>query len=102
MAAEQSVRAAAVTSLANAIVHNNASLRQQIDANTAVAVAMGGGVFLPDKTFNLTLNLGAMGGETAYAAQLQALISPNMALNIAVGSGSHTGTAVRGGVTIGW
>jgi autotransporter adhesin len=71
---------------------------------TAVAIAMGGNAFLPDKTFNLTGNLGLYRSQLAGAVQLGAMISGNAAFNAAVGTGfNHNGKlGGRAGFSFGW
>lgn len=89
-----------VSSLAALVAENE----RHADAGTAVATALSGGVFLPGNTFNLTANVGSYRGETALAAQVGILVSPNVALNagVATGLNSYGGTAVRGGFTVGF
>lgn len=80
------------------------SNRKRSDAGIATAVALSGGMFLPDKRINLTANVGAFRDEVAVAAQLGVLVSENVALNAGVATSLHSygGTAVRGGVTFGF
>jgi hypothetical protein len=78
--------------------------RKLAQAGTAVAVAMSGGTFLPDKKVNLTVNFGHFEGESAMSGQLGFLVSPNVALNAGVAT-SFTkggGTAFRVGGTFGF
>ncbi|HMT43075.1 MAG TPA: YadA-like family protein [Chakrabartia sp.] len=78
--------------------------RKLAQAGTAVAVAMSGGTFLPDKKVNLTVNFGHFEGESAVSGQLGFLVSPNFALNAGVATSftSGGGTAVRVGGTFGF
>jgi hypothetical protein len=78
--------------------------RKLAQAGTAVAVAMSGGTFLPDKKINLTVNFGHFEGESAMSGQLGFLVSPNFALNAGVATSftSGGGTAVRVGGTFGF
>lgn len=71
---------------------------------TAVAVAMSGGTFLPNKTMNLTFNMGHYDGKSALSAQINYLVSQNVALNAGVAKGLNKDgkVALRGGVTFGW
>lgn len=79
-------------------------LRKRSDAGTAVAVAMSGGMFLPDKQFNLTMNVGGYRSEGAIAAQLGYLVSENIAINAGVAKGfsKYGRVAYRGGVSVGF
>lgn len=79
-------------------------INREIDGSTAVAVALSGGTFLPNKRFNITANVGGYDGAWAGAIQANALISDNVALNAGVATGFNRGgqTAVRGGVSFGW
>ena len=79
-------------------------LDRRANAGTAVAVAMSGGTFLPNKKFNLTANIGGYRSEAAIAGQLGILVSENVAVNagIATGFNSRGGTAWRGGLSLGF
>ncbi len=86
-----------------ALGHRIDVLRKDMQGATAVAVAMGGGAFLPNKRLNLTANVAGYEGEGAFAAQLGYLVTPSVALNVGVAkSFSAGGTAGRAGVTFGW
>lgn len=89
-----------VDSLANSLQ----DLDKRANAGTAVAVAMSGGTFLPDKRFNLTANIGGYRGEAAIAGQLGVLVTENVAFNagVATGFSKRGGTAWRGGVSLGF
>lgn len=78
--------------------------RKRAEAGIAVATALSGGMFLPDKRFNVTANVGAYRGEVAGAVQIGALVSDNVAINagVATSFNSGGGTAVRGGFTFGF
>lgn len=78
--------------------------RKRAEAGIAVATALSGGMFLPDKRFNVTANVGAYRGEVAGAVQVGALVSDNVAINagVATSFNSGGGTAVRGGFTFGF
>ena len=71
---------------------------------TAVAIAMGGAMFLPDKRFNLTGNVGTYRGAWAGALNVGALVGDSFALNAGVGSGFNKKGKVgaRAGFTVGW
>lgn len=77
---------------------------KRLEGGIAVATALSGGAFLPDKKINITGNIGAYRGEVAGALQIGALISENVALNagVATGFSSGAGTAFRGGFTFGF
>jgi trimeric autotransporter adhesin len=77
---------------------------RRASGGTAVAIAMGGAMFLPDKTFNLTGNLGLYRSKLAGAVNLGALIGSSAAFNAGVGSGfNHNGkVGARAGFTFGW
>ena len=82
-------------------------LSQLQKSSTAVAVAMGGAVLLPDSSFSLTTNV-ATNVATYYdahagALQLNALVSKRVAFNagIATGFNKQGKTAGRVGITIG-
>jgi autotransporter adhesin len=73
-------------------------------AGTAVAIAMGGAMFLPDKTFNVTGNVGTYRRAWAGALNIGALVSDSLALNAGVGKGFNKSGKVgaRAGFTFGW
>jgi hypothetical protein len=79
-------------------------VQRRADAGTAVAVAMGGAVFLPDMHFNLTANVATYGGAHAGAVQVGAVVSRHVAFNAGVATGFNRGgqTAGRAGFTVGW
>ena len=79
-------------------------LDDKIAASTAAAVAMGGAVFLPGKSFNLTANVATYDGAHAGSLQLGALLTENVAFNAGIGSGFNKNgkTAGRVGVTFGF
>lgn len=79
-------------------------LDNKIASSTAVAVAMGGGVFLPGMKFNLTANVGTYDGAHAGSVQFGALVSKHVAVNAGVATGFNKGgkTAGRVGFTFGW
>jgi hypothetical protein len=79
-------------------------VQRHADAGTAVAVAMGGAVFLPDMHFNLTANVATYGGARAGAVQVGAVVSRHVAFNAGVATGFNRGgqTAGRAGFTVGW
>ncbi|MEO6227532.1 MAG: YadA-like family protein [Thermomonas sp.] len=89
-----------VSSLSS-LVSNN---RLHADRGIATAVALSGGMFLPNKKFNLTVNVGGYESQAAVAAQLGFLISENIAINAGVSTSlkSDGGTAYRGGITFGF
>lgn len=89
-----------VTALNGSI--NNAIRRA--DAGTAVAVAMGGGYFLPGKKVALNVNYGNYRGESAIAGNIGFLVSDNFALNAGVATGFNDfgGTAFRVGGSVGF
>lgn len=87
------------------------NLNQRVDkfddrlrSATAVAVAMSGGAFLPDKVLNVTFNLGHYDGKSAASGQIGYLVSPNVALNAGFATSFHKGgkSAFRTGVTFGF
>lgn len=75
-----------------------------VAGSTAVASALSGAAFLPDRAFNMTANVATYDGAYAGALQVGALIGPNAAINAGVASGFNKRgkTAVRAGVTYGW
>jgi hypothetical protein len=79
-------------------------LDDHMASSTAVAVALGGATFLPDKHFNLTANVATYDGAHAGAFQFGALLTPNVAVNAGVATGFNRRgkTAGRAGFTIGW
>jgi hypothetical protein len=79
-------------------------LDRKLAGSTAVAVAMSGNAFLPDKRFNLTGNLATYDGAYAAALQVGAMISPNAAINAGVAKNFNKRgkTAARVGFTVGW
>lgn len=73
-------------------------------SGTAVAIALSGGAFLPDKRVNITANVGTYRGAVAGAFQVGAMISPNAAVNAGVATGFNKNGKVgaRAGVTFGF
>ena len=73
-------------------------------SGTAVAIAMGGNAFLPDKKFNLTGNMGLYRGAWAGALNAGAMIGPNAAINAGVGAGFNKKgkLGARVGFTVGF
>ena len=73
-------------------------------SGAAVAIALGGNAFLPDKQFNVTGNLGTYRGAWAGALQIGAMISSNAAINAGIGAGFNKKGKVgaRAGFTWGW
>lgn len=76
----------------------------KIASSAAIAVAMGGAVFLPGMKYNLTANVGTYEGAHAGSIQFGALVSPHVAVNAGVATGFNKGgkTAGRVGFTLGW
>lgn len=77
---------------------------RKIEGSTAVAIAMSGNAFLPDKKVNITGNVGSYRGAWAGALQVAAIVSPNAALNagIAKNFNRRGGVGTRAGFTFGW
>ena len=77
---------------------------RRASAGTAVAIAMGGALFLPDKSFNLTGNIGVYRGSWAGALNIGALIGDSLAFNAGLGKGINRGGKIgaRAGFTVGW
>ena len=101
----------AVGTLNTSIAALNSSLSARIDtvgeaaeAGTAVAIAMGGGFFLPNKKINISVNYGNYEGQSAIAGSLGFLVSENFALNAGVATSfkSVGGTGFRVGGTFGF
>lgn len=86
----------------NALTSRVGALEDYTAASTAVA--MGGAVFLPDQKFSMTANTAVYDGAYAGSLQMNALVSPNVALNAGVATGFNKGgkTAGRVGITVGW
>jgi len=86
------------------IDHDLRRLDRKVDGSTAVAIAMSGNAFLPNKTFNLTGNVGTYEGAWAGALQSGAMVSPNVAVNggIAKNFNKEGGVGARAGFTFGW
>lgn len=65
---------------------------------------MSGAVFLPNKSFNLTVNLGQYESKTAVSGQLGFLVNDSFAINagVATSFSGAGGTAARVGFTFGW
>ncbi len=99
---ETTAREAADQALANSINALGVAVREEINSGVATAVAMSGAVFLPGKQFNVTMNVGAYEGETAFSLQGNFLVNEGFAFNAGVAGGSGSGTAARVGVTFGW
>jgi hypothetical protein len=94
----------AIASLSSDVIGVARALKKRAEAGTAVAVALSGGMFLPNHKFNLTANVGTYKGETAIAGQIGFLVNDNVALNAGVATSFHGygGTAARGGITFGF
>jgi YadA-like membrane anchor domain/Coiled stalk of trimeric autotransporter adhesin len=95
------------TALASAVATLNGTInnvQREADAGTAVAVAMGGGYFLPGKKIALNVNYGNYRGESAIAGNIGFLVTDNFALNagVATGLNSFGGTAFRVGGSVGF
>lgn len=73
-------------------------------SGTAVAIAMGGAAFLPDKQFNVTGNLGFYRSAWAGAMNINALVGTNAAINAGIGAGFNKKGKIGGrvGFTFGW
>jgi hypothetical protein len=107
----ETARATAVeSSLAQSIgaetlgrVADVARLSRQFKAGTAAAVALGGNVFIPGKTMNVTVNVGTYRGESAISVQGGYVLKPNIYVNMGLSSATRGGgTAARTGLTLGW
>jgi len=79
-------------------------LDRKMEGSTAIAIAMSGNAFLPDKAFNLTGNVGTYEGAFAGALQIGAVVSPNAAFNAGVATNFNKkgGVGARAGFTFGW
>lgn len=79
-------------------------LERKLDGSAAMAIAMSGNAFLPNKAFNVTGNVGTYQGAWAGALQFGALVSPNAAFNagIAKNFNKRGGVGARAGFTLGW
>lgn len=79
-------------------------LDRKISSSTAAAVAMGGGVFLPNQKFNLTANVATYDGAHAGSLQIGALVDEHIAFNAGVATGFNREgkTAGRVGFTVGF
>jgi autotransporter adhesin len=75
-------------------------------SGTAIAIAMGGAAFLPEKKFNVSGNLGFYRGAYAGALNVNVLIGDNLAINGGLGLGFNRGgngdLGGRVGATFGW
>ncbi len=79
-------------------------LDNNLAGSTAIAIAMGGGSFLPDKAINLTGNVATYDGAWAGAMQLGALVRSNAALHagLAKNFNKRGKVGARVGFTLGW
>lgn len=77
---------------------------EKLRDSTAIAIAMSGNAFLPDKQFNLTGNVGTFDGAWAGSIQFGAMVSTNAALNAAVAKNfdRRGSLGARAGITFGW
>lgn len=77
---------------------------RKIDGSTAVAIAMSGNAFLPDKKVNITGNVGSYRGAWAGALQAAVIVSPSTAFNAAIAKNFNRrgGVGTRAGFTFGW
>jgi len=99
-----------LSQLTSATAALNSSLTAQIDYNntraqagTAVAVALGGGFFLPSKKFNVNVSYGNYEGQSAIAGSIGYLITDSVALNGGVaGAFNNGGVGFRVGGTYGF
>lgn len=85
----------------------NADLRRldrRVAGSTALAIAMGGSFFLPDKAFNLSGNVATYDGAYAGSVQMGALISPSVAINggLAKNFNKKGDLGARVGFSFGW
>lgn len=103
-AAQTSALNAAVATLNGTISTGLDDARREAEAGTAIAVALGGGFFLPEKKVNISVNFGTYRGETAIAGIAGFLVSDNVAITGGFGTSLNGagGTAARGGVTFGF
>lgn len=76
----------------------------EIDGSTAVAIAMSGNAFLPNKKVNVTSNMGFYNGALAGSLQIGVLVSEKVAVNAGIATGFNKGgkTGGRVGVSFGW
>jgi len=97
-------RVSALESIALDFDQDLRDLDRKLDGSTAVAIAMSGNAFLPDKSFNVTGNVGYYQGAVAGAVQLGAMVSPNTAFNAGVATNFNKkgGVGARAGFTFGW
>lgn len=76
---------------------------EEANAGTAIAIALGGGAFQPDRKINITVNYCNYEGESAIAGQIGVLLGENVALNAGVATGfDRGGTGFRVGGTVGF
>ncbi len=77
---------------------------RRASGGTSVAIAMGGAMFLPDKTFNLTGNVGLYRSQILAAVNLGAMVGSSAAFNAGIGSGFNNNGrfGARAGFTFGW
>ncbi|MEY4472728.1 MAG: hypothetical protein RL671_1032, partial [Pseudomonadota bacterium] len=77
---------------------------ERVDSSAALAMAMGGGGFLPDMKFNLSANVATYNGAQAISASIGARVTNNVAVTAAFGGGLNKGGKVGGrvGFIVGW
>ena len=94
---------AATTALNTSMINQIDYATTRAEAGTAVAVALGGGFFLPTKKFNLTVNYGNYEGQSAIAGSIGYLINDSFALNAGIAAAfENGGTGFRVGGTVGF
>ena len=101
----------ATTAINNSIVAQGVALNnaiyetdQNAQSGIAVAIAMGGGYFLPNKKFNVNVNYGNYEGHSAIAGSLGFLVNDSFAINAGVATAldSWGGTGFRVGGSFGF
>lgn len=95
-AAEASARLAADTALGGRIDNETRermiadhAIRQEIASSTAIAIALGGAVILPDLDFTLSGNIATYKGAQAIALNGSARVGPNTYVTSALGGGMN-------------
>jgi hypothetical protein len=79
-------------------------LSDEVQSSTAVAIALGGSGFLPNKKFNFSTSIGAYEGAQAVSLSMGAQLYDNFAITAGVAGGVNKGGGVGGrvGLIFGW
>ena len=90
-----------ITTLENAH-HDLKKGQQRSDAGVSMALALANVPMVMGKTLSLGVGLGSFNGESGAAVKAQFVPTSNVVVSLGGATGSQGGSAVAGGVSIGW